>query len=98
VHIPIRSYVASDEVALNRTIPLLPGASARQLTRALTRLAAPTPSCSQGVLTYVSLRMVKGHARVTTYLAPRAYALEADEHTCGTIPTGRASTPVPANG
>jgi hypothetical protein len=98
VHIPIRSYVPSDEVALNRTTPLLPSVSARQLTRSLAKLAAPTLSCSQGVLTYVSLRMVDGHPRVTTYLAPRAYTLEADEHSSGTIPTGRASTPAPANG
>jgi hypothetical protein len=98
VHIPIRSYVSSDEVALTRTIPLLAGANARQLTRALTELATRPLSRSSGVLTYVSLRIVEGRPRVTTYLAPRAYALADEGQSSGAIPTGRASRPPPANG
>lgn len=98
VHVPIRSYVSNDEAALHRTIPLLPATNARQLTRALTELAARTLSRSTGVLTYVSLRMVDGRPRVTTYLAPRAYTLADEGRSSGAIPTGRASTPPPANG
>ena len=98
VHVPIRSYVSNDEAALRQTIPLLPAANARQLTRALTELATRPLSRSSGVLTYVSLRIVEGRPRVTTYLAPRAYALADEGQSSGAIPTGRASRPPPANG
>jgi DMATS type aromatic prenyltransferase len=93
VHVPIRSYVPSDQVALQRTLDLLPAESARQLARIMEALAAPSLSRSQGVLTYVSLRFVAGSVRVTTYLAPRAYSLAQNHSTSGPIPTGHPSSP-----
>jgi DMATS type aromatic prenyltransferase len=90
VHVPIRSYVPNDQVALQRTLDLLPARSARQLGQALEALATPSLGRSRGVLTYVSLRFVAGSVRVTTYLAPRAYAL-TDQVGGGTIPTGHPS-------
>ena len=97
VHVPIRSYVPNDQVALQRSLDLLPAQSARQLGRALEALATPSLSRSRGVLTYVSLRFVAGSVRVTTYLAPRAYADTDLGRTSGTIPTGHPSAP-PAAG
>lgn len=92
VHVPIRSYVPNDEVAMYRALDLLPAVNGRQLARAMSCLAMPTLSRSQGVLTYVSLRVVGGRVRVTTYLAPRAYTIPTRGST-GTIPTGRPSAP-----
>jgi hypothetical protein len=91
VHVPIRSYVPNDQVALQRTLDLLPAQSARQLAQALESLAAPSLLRSRGVLTYVSLRFVAGTVRVTAYLAPRAYAKLDQERSSGTIPTGHPS-------
>lgn len=96
VHVPIRSYVPNDQVALQRTLDLLPAQSARQFARAIEAVATPSLARSRGVLTYVSLRYVNGSVRVTTYLAPRAYSLTDQERSSG-IPTGHPSTP-PAEG
>jgi hypothetical protein len=74
VHVPIRCCVASDEVALQRTVPLLPERSAQQLERAMRAVAARPLAESTGVLTYVSLRPLRDQVRVTTYLAPCAYS------------------------
>jgi len=88
LHVPVRSYLSSDEEALRRTVPLLPDASAAQLTSAMTALATRPLSESRGILSYVSLRPVQGRVRVTTYLSPGAYSVAADHHSSGTHPKG----------
>lgn len=88
LHVPVRSYLSSDEEALLRTTPLLPQASAAQLESAMTALAMRPLSESRGVLSYVSLRPVPGRVRVTTYLSPGAYSVAVDPHSSGTHPAG----------
>lgn len=87
VHVPIRCCVASDEVALQRTVPLLPERSARQLERAMRAVAARPLTESKGVLTYVSLRPLgdRDQVRVTTYLAPCAYSPTSVSHRPSTM-------------
>ncbi|RYZ10310.1 MAG: hypothetical protein EOO73_01680 [Myxococcales bacterium] len=95
VHVPIRNYAPTDEQALERTLDLLPAGSGAKLTAALKALARQSLDRSRGVLSYVSLRVVQGRVRVTTYLAPGAYTLAEDRRESGTIPTGRPSSPPP---
>jgi hypothetical protein len=77
VHVPIRSYINNDEEALKRTLPLLPGAGAQQLTAAMRGLAQGPLAETRGLLSYVSLRTVQGRVRVTAYLAPGAFGVSA---------------------
>jgi hypothetical protein len=84
VHVPVRSYVSCDEEALQRTVPLLPQASAAQLKSAMSCFAAGSLLETRGILSYVSLRPVGEHVRVTTYLAPLAYSVSS--HDPRTIP------------
>jgi DMATS type aromatic prenyltransferase len=86
VHVPIRSYINSDEEALKRTVPLLPRASAQQLSAAMSSLAQGPLAETRGLLSYVSLRTVQGRVRVTAYLAPGAYGVSS--HGTANIPTG----------
>lgn len=95
VHVPIRNYAPSDDEALKRTLELLPPSSGKQLTAALKALSRQGLQRSRGVLSYVSLRVVEGRVRVTTYLAPGAYTLAEERRESGTIPTGRPSSPPP---
>ncbi len=72
VHVPVRSYVPSDEVAVQRAFGFLQPQNAGQLRRAVESLAASSLKSSRGILTYVSLRRAGNEVRVTTYLAPKA--------------------------
>jgi Tryptophan dimethylallyltransferase len=95
VHVPIRNYAPNDAEALKRTLDLLPSSSGKRLVAALTALARQDLQGSRGVLSYVSLRLVEGRVRVTTYLAPGAYTLAEERRESGTIPTGRSSSRPP---
>lgn len=95
VHVPVRNYAPNDEEALRRTLPLLPTRSGEQLSAALGALSRQALHRSRGVLSYVSLRVVAGRVRVTTYLAPGAYTLAEERRESGTLPTGRPSSPPP---
>lgn len=95
VHVPVRNYAPNDDEALKRTQKLLPARSGDQLSAALKVLARQSLQRSQGVLSYVSLRVVEGRVRVTTYLAPGAYTRTDERREAGTIPTGRPSSPPP---
>ena len=91
VHVPIRDYASNDQEALERTLELLPARSGRLLDQAMNALAHGPLKHSSGLLSYVSLRVVEGRLRVTTYLAPGAYSGgdSVDRRGSGTIPTGR---------
>jgi len=89
VHVPVRNYAPNDEIALERTVELLPAASGRQLQLALLALAREPLHRSKGVLSYVSLRNVEDRVRVTTYLAPGACSEREDRRESGAMPTGR---------
>jgi hypothetical protein len=95
VHVPVRNYAPNDDEALKRTQELLPARSGDQLSAALKVLARQSLQRSQGVLSYVSLRVVEGRVRVTTYLAPGAYTCTDERRESATIPTGRPSSPPP---
>lgn len=74
VHVPIRCYVPSDAIAVQRIARFLAPAAAAQLDGAARCLARRPLDRRSGIVTYASLRYAGERRRVTIYLAPEAYA------------------------
>ena len=75
LHLPIRDYVADDEVARERAATLLrrQGSDPAVLDRALKVIAGRPLDAGPGLISYVSLRMGRLRPGVTVYLASEAY-------------------------
>jgi DMATS type aromatic prenyltransferase len=76
IHVPTRCYVEHDAESLLRAGGLL-GPQARTLRAAVEAMARRPLEVGRGLVTYVSLRPAAGGLRLTTYLAPEAYAISA---------------------
>jgi DMATS type aromatic prenyltransferase len=77
LHLPIRDYVADDEVARGRATALLKchGADPSVLDRALKIMAERPLDAGVGLISYVSLRMGQLRPGITVYLSSEAYGM-----------------------
>lgn len=74
LHIPIRCYAASDEVALHRIASELTPTEAVAYERAIRGLARRPLDSASGIQTYASVRHEDGRKRMTIYLSPEAHS------------------------
>lgn len=77
LYLPIRDYVADDEVARGRATALLKrhGADPSMLDRALKIIAERPLDAGVGLISYVSLRMGQLRPGMTVYLSSEAYGM-----------------------
>ncbi len=73
LHVPIRDYAPHDEYSVERACEFLTPNDAKTLRRAVGLFACRPLDIMSSVLTYVSLRRVRGGLNVTTYIAPEAF-------------------------
>jgi len=77
LHLPIRCYVDSDQVALHRISSYLGEGTGSMYRRAITAIAGRPLDARTGIQTYVSLQRRRGGSRVTVYLGLEAYTPSA---------------------
>lgn len=77
LHLPIRDYVADDEVARDHATALLKrhGADPSMLDRALKIIAGRELDAGVGLISFVSLRMGQLQPGMTVYLSSEAYGM-----------------------
>jgi DMATS type aromatic prenyltransferase len=75
VHVPIRSYVAHDQDALDRVRPLVCDRDAETIEASVKAMAGRPLEVGRGLVTYASVRHAGGSERITLYLAPEVYAI-----------------------
>jgi DMATS type aromatic prenyltransferase len=76
LHVPIRSYVADDRVALERISSYLGDGLGATYRRVVEAVAHRPLEAGVGLQTYASFRGERGARRATAYLALEAYATE----------------------
>jgi hypothetical protein len=74
LHLPVRSYVANDDIVAQRVGQVLGEGSASVYLSALSAIATRPLARRSGLQTYVSIRRVAEIPRITVYLAPEAYS------------------------
>jgi hypothetical protein len=74
LHVPVRSYVRSDEEALGRACQFLGARRGGELRSGLTRMTGRPLNENCGVLTYVSFRRSANDVAISAYIAPHVYA------------------------
>jgi DMATS type aromatic prenyltransferase len=77
VHVPVRSYVESDEQALARACDLLDPPSRSLLRRGVEQMAQRSLDAGRSLVTYAALRRTQGTLGVTVYLSPELYSIAA---------------------
>ena len=88
IHVPTRCYVEHDGEAMRRTSALLGAEQGARFSAAVQAMAGRPLETGRSLISYVSLRPEADGARVTTYLAPEAFAISA--------PRAPAQPPTPA--
>lgn len=73
LHLPIRCYLPSDQVALENICMFLPPEDARTYERVVQAMASRPLHAGGGIQTYASFRRVDGCKRLTVYLSPEMY-------------------------
>ncbi|PRQ05274.1 Tryptophan dimethylallyltransferase [Enhygromyxa salina] len=73
LHLPVRSYLDSDHVALERICEFLPEESAKIYRLAVTGMIDRPLERGTGMQTYSSFRRQHGRERLTVYLSPEVY-------------------------
>jgi hypothetical protein len=77
VYFPVRAYAESDLAARDRILAYLDDEHASLYARILAGFAERPLEDGVGMQTYVSLRQYAGPRRVTVYLSPEVYAVQA---------------------
>src|SRR5262249_9683263 len=77
VYFPVRAYANDDSEARDRIASYLDAQGADIYNRALAGFANRPLEEGVGMQTYASLRQYAGPRRVTVYLSPEVYAVEA---------------------
>jgi hypothetical protein len=77
VYFPVRAYAENDLEARDRIVAYLDEESACIYARALDGFADRPLEAGVGMQTYASLRQYAGPRRVTVYLSPEVYAVQA---------------------
>jgi DMATS type aromatic prenyltransferase len=75
LHVPVRSYNASDAEVVERMSGWLTEGQAARLSAALPKLSGRSLEAGRGLITYVSFQSRRDDVRVTAYLAPQAYSV-----------------------
>lgn len=86
ISVPVRSYAANDEEALDLAAQMLSAEDSARLERGVRAMAGRPLDMGRSLVTYVSLRQEPNKVRTTLYLSPEAYAIAAPYRPSSLLP------------